>query len=210
MFVSILCKIAVPIFFMITGALLLKKEEPLRMLFVKHVLIFSLILQVVSLIYYIVLCDGWSVGDFIRRVYSRNITTGLWYLYSYLGILLILPFLRKLVMVLGEQDYIYLFAGRIILVGLFPIVAFLIEMGHLALNRDFSAVIFTADNLFYVLLGYYCEHLINTDSLTKKDWIALGSASLLAFGLTCFVTNIRLGGIGADRKSTRLNSSHAT
>lgn len=101
MFVLILCKIAVSIFFMITGTLLLEKEKFLRMVFGKRVLQFAVILLVVLLVYYFVLYDGLSAGDFIRRVDSSNMTMG--DLYSYLAILLMFSFLRKLELVLSAK-----------------------------------------------------------------------------------------------------------
>lgn len=54
LFLSILCKIAVPLFFMISGALLLSKNEPLYKLYYKRVLKYIVIILVFS--FFLVYC----------------------------------------------------------------------------------------------------------------------------------------------------------
>lgn len=49
---SIFCKIAVPLFFMISGALLLPKQESFKQLFSKRILRMTIVLVLISVPYY--------------------------------------------------------------------------------------------------------------------------------------------------------------
>ncbi|MBP1575773.1 MAG: acyltransferase family protein [Oscillospiraceae bacterium] len=198
MSVSVLCKVAVPVFFMITGALLLKKEETLKTLITKRILKFSLILVTISLFYYLLLNRNWSVTDFAEKVYSTNITTGLWYLYSYIGILFMLPILRKLVKNLTEKEYLYIFICHLLFVGVVPILEYLIWQGEVTLNNNFSTMLFTINNVYYVLLGYYCENILDIKKITSKN-IAYGILlSLIAIAVSCCMTNYKINIIGTE------------
>ena len=168
MFLSVLCKVAVPLFFMITGALLLGKEESLKTLFLKRFLKFFLLLIAVSALYYVCLSEDCSVSGFLKAVYSSETTTGLWYLYSYLGLLLMMPILRKLVRMLTEKEYRYILACQILLAGIIPMVEYLLWQGRNTLNSNFSAVIFTTSNIFYALMGYYCENVLDITTVSRK------------------------------------------
>jgi surface polysaccharide O-acyltransferase-like enzyme len=48
-------------------------------------------------------CDG-HVGEFFRRFYTQKIFVPYWFLYEYLGVLFVLPFLRKMMQNLTEQE----------------------------------------------------------------------------------------------------------
>lgn len=115
MLCSIFCKIAVPLFFMISGALLLKKTETLKQLFSKRILRMTVVLLLVSVPYYFWLhrTQGIGVADFFTYIYGNSATTSLWYLYSYIALLLLLPFLRCMVQTMKRQDYVYLFWGTL-------------------------------------------------------------------------------------------------
>ena len=107
-FLSIADKIAVPIFFMIAGALLLGKEESIRDVYTKRVFRYIVILVVVSFLYWL-----WqfhynisvaALRVFWKKLYSHHMSTQLWYLYSYIGLLIMLPLLRRLAGVLKKND----------------------------------------------------------------------------------------------------------
>lgn len=193
---SILCKIAVPIFYMITGALLLKKDETVATVLKKRFLKYVFILLGVSLFYYFWLYENCSIADFFEKVYSIDITTGLWYLYSYLGIIIMLPILRNLVKNLDKKIYHYMFVCHIVFVGIIPIGEYLIWQGTVTLNSNFSAVLFTTSNVFYVLLGYYCENILCIEEITKKRLVGLCLLAACAIAISCMMTDyvIRIQG----------------
>ena len=68
---SVLCKIAVPIFFMISGALLLPKEESFKQLFQKRVLRMAVVLILVSIPYYYIFLrdNGIGISSFFTYIY---------------------------------------------------------------------------------------------------------------------------------------------
>ena len=62
-------------------------------------------------------------------IYSESASTSLWYLYSYIALLLVMPFLRAMVKNLRHRDYIYLFFGYLTFTGILPCVE-LIQRGN--------------------------------------------------------------------------------
>ena len=89
MCVSIFSGINVPLFFMISGATLIDKEEPLKSLYLKRVLKIVLVLFAFSLFYYL-----WHINWHIRLFYVRDLFTKVvsegviipyWYLYAYIA-----------------------------------------------------------------------------------------------------------------------------
>ena len=136
---SILCKIAVPIFFMISGALLLPKDESLKQLFSKRIFRMIVVLVLISVPYYFWLhrTQGISVVRFFTYIYGHSASTSLWYLYSYIGLLLMLPFLRSMVKCMKQQDYIYLFLGYVVFTGALPCLEYGLWNGNVMLNESF-------------------------------------------------------------------------
>lgn len=110
MFNAILIKIAVPLFFMASGALLLGKEESYGDLLRKRFLRFLVVLVVASLISYLYTClrqgtQTFSVGYFLTTLYTSRLSGSYWYLYAYLAYILMLPLLRKLAKAMTVREY---------------------------------------------------------------------------------------------------------
>lgn len=103
---SIACKSAVPIFFMISGAMLLDKEESLNVTY-KRICKFLVDLILFSLAYF--WGDSYLEGrDFcIRDVLGTIIQNNywhLWYLYAYIALIVTLPFLRNFAKSVSVQN----------------------------------------------------------------------------------------------------------
>ncbi len=187
---SIFCKIAVPLFFMISGALLLPKEETLKQLFTKRILRMLIVLMLVSVPYYFWLHRSYGTGalSFLKYVYSNSATTALWYLYSYIALLLVMPFLRSMVKNMKQKDFVYLIIGYVVFVGVLPSLEYLLCSGGITLHEDLSPVFFISQNVFYALVGYYIEHILDKKNYNKKN-VCLGIAlSIIAIAITCFIT----------------------
>lgn len=104
----IISSIGVPLFWMISGALLLSKKEPWEKVYRKRISRIAGVLFLFSVVRYFYLCivgeqDGY-VGEFFQRFYTQEIFLPYWFLYEYLGMLFVLPFLRKMVQNLTEQE----------------------------------------------------------------------------------------------------------
>lgn len=187
LFCSVACKIAVPLFLMMSGALLLPKQESIRIVYQKRVSRFLLTLLLFSAVQ--ILFRAWAYGEpvtwsgYIQGVYSKNLATAYWFLYAYLGLLVMLPLLRRLAAGMTRQDYLYLTVCEVVFVGVIPILQYLIWHGEYRLNGSFAPVLMTNSNIFFFLLGYGVEQVwgLRADSRSKRlAWIA---ASLAAIGI---------------------------
>ncbi len=117
-----ICKIAVPLFFMISGGLLLHRQESLKDLSGNALCGWGL---------YWCCFRGFSMASGstgascpIReeRISSagshRGISIPYWYLYTYFGVLLLFPLLRPLAQNLSEEGYLWLFGVHFAFFGI--------------------------------------------------------------------------------------------
>ncbi len=187
-----LVAVAVPIFFMISGALLLGKEEDIETLMKKRVLRILLVILIFSLLQYayLVLVHGTelSCSYFLTHITGDNIIAPYWYLYAYLAYLLVLPFLRKLVSVMEVRDFHYLFVLLLLVEGLFPLALY--PLGITELNEFFVLPMLNRV-VVYPLLGYYMEYLLPEEKYTKRgrNLMLLIMVCVLAFFI--LMTRIR-------------------
>ena len=177
------CRIAVPLFFMASGATLLQKEESLRVLYRRRVLRFVLVLVLFSLVSYIWECrstGGFSVTVFLRELLLYMHVHTYWFLYQYLAYLICLPFLRHMARGMTNQQFQYL---ALVMLGakvleLVPLYVFRFPESYSPSFALFS--IETA--VFYPLMGYYLgTHLPDTAFTRKKA----GIAALFFAGAVC-------------------------
>ncbi len=191
MFASVLCKIAVPVFFMISGALLLGKEETLSDFLKKRVLRMVILLFVVSVPYYVLndYGNGLSIAGFFAKIYTDNATTALWYLYSYIGFLVMLPVLRKLIKVLKDRDYKYIFLVHTV----FSLVTAIVDCLFFdagSVNQSISLSMLLEFNIFFPLMGYYVEHRIKDHRNSVKTRNIAICAAIASIIITCIITQI--------------------
>ena len=153
---AILCRMAVPLFFLVSGALLLGKEESFSELFRKRIARMLIVLVTVSAFYYLfdvargrIVSDG--VGDFISRLLANGIRESLWFLYAYIGVLLLLPFFRKMAPFCKGKLVLYLIGLRVLTDLVIPLLS--MGMG-ISVSFGFG---FVGDYYYYMLLGYYLD-----------------------------------------------------
>lgn len=165
-----ICKIAVPLFFMVSGALLLAREETIKDLLCKRAARIFIVLFIVSLFYYII--DIYRYGmsnvgieDFLTKFCNKKIRDSLWFLYDYFAILLILPFFRILIKHMNQKLMGYLFALKVIFSLVIPLLDELLGI-FFYLNMGF-----VNEYIFYLILGYYME--LGCDWRKKKQGIWL-------------------------------------
>lgn len=179
---SVITRIAVPTFFMISGALLLGKEESYTTLFTKRIARFAVVLLCTSAVFYTVynmrllgikdFIQTLSVGDFLAAVISGSIRLEYWFLYAYLGFLCTLPFLRKIVQKLESSDMLMLLGG-ILFLNILPrtigITSQYLGYEQVEVTGYLLMPFKDSDLLFFPLLGYYCEHKVPVEKI--KRWI---------------------------------------
>lgn len=187
-------KTAVPIFFMISGALLLGKDEPLSVIFKKRVYRFVKILIIFSLINYVYFYHGLPlsfaghVRKFFTLLYSSNLATAYYFLYIYLSFLLMLPLWRALTKMMTLKLYLYLAGLNLFFVGCIPILSFAIFKGSAELNYFLNPLLAVSEPTFYFLIGYGIEHMLPEKWITPKHLAILGLCAALGTALSGYMT----------------------
>ena len=188
LFCSVICRINVPLFFMVSGALLLKRKEGIRELYRKRVVRMVIVLVLFSAVQYLVAglggeMEAMGIGDFCTRLYTGNVLDSYWFLYTYSGILLGLPFFRKMAWGMEEKEFRYLFLLKVLFDIVFRLVA--VYTGY-ACNVE---VVLVADSVFYLFAGYYMEWVISKNSYGRNGMMGKMAVSgmALVFGSMFFV-----------------------
>lgn len=199
LFNAIFIKIAVPLFFMITGALLLNREESIKEIIKGRFLKYAAVLVVISAIMYVYYLrsslQDLSLWQFLEKLYTSRHSVALWYLYAYLAYLLMLPLLRKLAKGMTNTEYVWMFCmfGGMKLLSLLD---FAIWKGEAAHNGSFAFFI-TTDYVFYPLMGYFVEHRLKEKDFNGKNLLALSALSFAAIVVCCCFSHYRSTLLGA-------------
>lgn len=162
---ELLSDIGVPLFFMVSGVLLLKKEEPVKIVYAKRIPRIVIVLFCFSFIRYLYECFivstmTFSVFEFIKLFWTGNLFLPFWYLYTYIGILLVLPFIRRMVKGMNkEESWLFLF-----LCAVFNIVVPLING---ITGSTFNLLLYMESCLVYMVTGYILEYVININASRK-------------------------------------------
>ena len=189
--ISFLIKTGVPMLYMISGALLLPKEESISQL-LKRVFRYLTVLFLFSLISYIYSVFknnsqiSWWV--FLSNLYGSAQTDSYWFLYQYLAYLISLPLLRKLVKVMELRDFYYLIIIWFLLKNS-EFIAYLI-LG-IPLKPSDSFTLFVMEHqVFFPLIGYFLEHRINGEIYTqKKAGTYIACIACISFIITAVIQN---------------------
>lgn len=208
-FLSVLCKIAVPLFWMVSGALLLNKEEDIKTVFRHRFLRMAIVLTVFSFGYYLYSAKGnpdfrLSPVYFLQLLYSSDLAPAFWYLYAYLGLLVLLPVLRRAAKGMTNREFMYFFAAMLLLRGIVPVLEYLLWHGERTINPSFLANFFSYDVVFF-LLGYFLEHRIRETELKSSKALALALLGAAVMILMMVGTQMRLrdGGLMTDAEGER-------
>lgn len=194
---SIICKAAVPLFFMISGALLLGKDESLRHILTKRVAKYAVILLSVSVLYYLrsVMSahDSFSLSGFIKLFCTGKVSEHLWFLYCYIAFLMFLPLLRRLKELILRENLKYLILLSVFVNGFVPIFLFLFEAEIPSKLHGFICHSFSYIFLF-PLTGYGCSKY----RPKRRDRLILVLLSLVSFVPVMILTfvNMKYKGFG--------------
>lgn len=126
---------AVPCFFMLSGAYLLRREHSMSDIIKKRVpkLYFPLLFW--SVVY--ILVNDNPIPSSLMKMLFENQASHLWFMYSIIGIYLLLPLFSKLYKRLGDKEKIYLLALLLIFPGFFHDTQYLadryVSMPHFAI-----------------------------------------------------------------------------
>lgn len=194
LFCAVFIKIAVPLFFMTSGALLLGKEESYKKLLTGRFSKYLVILVVSSFLIYLYSClrinsEGVSIRHFFRLLYTSNASAACWYLYAYLAYILMLPLIRKLAVSMTKREYQWMFLAYGMM-QMLSIADYILWKGDAIHNGHFSFFI-TSNYIFYPLMGYYMDQKMKEEEFTRKKAVILIAASIAAILVCCFLTDYR-------------------
>ncbi len=213
LFISIFCKLSVPLFFMIAGALLLNRQgETLKKLWGHRVAHIVFILVAWSFFYYMVaVCQGTEAFDikhFISRLYDRTWNFSYWYLYAYIAFLISLPLLQRLAQNLTDKEYTYMFLVYIVFMMIVPSVQYLLFQGKHHLNGSFSLGWLSAQIVIFPLAGYFLSFR-KKDFWTGKRILILWAVNILTILLSAYLTYYRaqIMGVCTEGKSQAFHST---
>lgn len=192
MCVPLVCQICVPLFYMITGATLIDRDETPGQIWrhrIVRILAVLFLASAMMYVYYGLRDDtAMSVGDLLRSVYSRNMIIPYWYLYSYLGLLILLPFLRKMIRQLSDREMLYLLALHLVFKGLIPMLQYRLSEGSLTLNSSLNLLLATSDIVVFPAAGYFFER----KELSRKQIALLWLLTVLALAATAYMTHYKI------------------
>ncbi len=178
----------VPVFVMISGALLLGTEKPITTLYKKNVLRIAIALVVWSMIYVLVAFYQQDVSgqDLIRQIVNGHFH--LWFLYMIIGLYIISPLLRQIV--LSELLTKYFLGLCVVITFLLPqlssLMAFRHEFGSGLLSGAISHFSLTMPLGYvgYFILGYW----LNKIRISVKTELIIYILGLLGFIFTITAT----------------------
>lgn len=184
-FVDSFTRIAVPIFFMITGTFMLsKKTEKYSDYFKKRIPKLLIPFFLISIVYYIYECnkmgESKSIIDFITAFLNNGVKYHFWYMYTIILIYLLIPFLQILVQNLDKKRLLNLIILLFVLSNGFNTISLLTNRYEYGILR-----VFTLPSMFsyinYLFLGYYLyKYSLNN---TKKKKIILFIISIICICL---------------------------
>ena len=192
---SIVTRINVPLFAMISGILLLGREEDVKTLLKKRVLRFLVVILVFSAILYLTLglkegapMDVWLFLQGLAKGDLKHFES-YWFLYAYLGFLLSLPFLRPAAQAMKKDTFLLLMGVHIICLTLLPIANYLLgTTGKIVLSHSLCLSVYNATLLFYPLIGYWIDRNVDVTKIKRKQWYMLAILCILGTTLSGFFT----------------------
>ncbi len=205
LFIAIFTKIAVPLFFMTSGAVMIGKNEPIKDIIKKRVLKYLFILVICSMLQYLYSCyiaypKPFSFLTFITRLYTSQLAGAYWYLYAYLAYLFMLPLLRRLGQAMKEKEFLWMLL-MFACINVLPIIDFLLWKGSNYHNGQFSFFI-NINYVFYPLMGYYIDQVVSEKIQSWKTMLILVCVSIISIVICSYMTIYRCNLIGEWKESS--------
>lgn len=167
MFMTLVSQTSVCLFFMISGAIYLGRNFTFRDVFKKRlprILIITFIFVLLQYLYktYIISTESFSIATFFKYLYHGGSITQQWYLYAYIGFLLILPFLQSMVRGLkGCFPYYFLLVAALVLEGFCPLFERVVNWEEAGIAISIPLL---TNVIIYTMLGYYIHNVRGNES----------------------------------------------
>lgn len=168
MFYFYVSKVSVPVFVMIAGYTMLDKQDNYKKS-MQRVIRMVAALLVFSFPYYWLQCRAgdritYGILDYMSSVLQNPLTIAFWYLYMYIGLMLMLPFIQKFVINLTKRDCQIFIGFTLFVAGTMPMIE------HLWPSMTYSKLVdfaFFDSYIAMLLIGYYIKkYVVPTKKLT--------------------------------------------
>ena len=186
---DIICLTAVEFYFMISGAVMLRREADSTKKYFGRILRYLVILIVFSVIYYLNLIVpqgiSFNVKNFALMIWDYSFSDHLWFLYAYIAILIMMPFLQSMVKSLENRFFYVLIAAAVIFNILLPCFQAIVLNNSHELSESLVPEI-VASVIFYPCLGYFIENRMTDEQIKKwilPSWIAAVAELALMTGV---------------------------
>lgn len=211
MFLAMLTRSNVPLFLMVSGTLLLSRTEDFIQVFKKRVIricLTILIFECGIFLYHSLTALYYGGSNDLTIIYfllgmisgTLQDTGSYWYLYAYLGMLLTLPFLQRIAKKMERQDFWALLILHFVFSSMIPIIEILLPLigiDGFRLSYDFNVPFATMKILFYPLLGYYIDNIIDMQHFKRRHIFLINFAALIGIILSCLCTYYEGAKMGA-------------
>lgn len=169
---DIFCRIGVPLFLMVSGALLPAKEESLQQTYRKRAFRIIKVIIVFTMIRYFYECfytheTAFSMTTLMKAILTGNLFVPYWFLYTYLSILLLLPFFKHMVKDTEKEMPVFL-----ILIGIFYVIMPVVSVFS---GWNFEIFPMLGLNFCYFILGYYIDHILKQSFTPPAAILACGT-----------------------------------
>lgn len=183
-----LSRACVPIFFMVSGAILYKSKDISIKSFYKNkffniVIPFLIIASLTFLIDNRNTIDFISIEDFVRRILEQNYTFHFWYIYSLIQILILAPFLKKIVDKCNKKELLILITILFLGTSLLASIDDIFVLFHDNLDMKLFPNIFCY--IGYTFLGHY----LSSNDISKKNFnlfLFLSLISMIYMGVCTY------------------------
>ena len=199
--ITMITRVNVPLFLMVSGALLLCKNDSLEK-WCGRILRILFVLFSLSVLMYVLCCVKKSqlinMFDFLYNFLGGKIDylDSYWFLYAYLGMLCALPLLRYISQKMSKTDVIVLISLKFIFTSVIPVLNFILiyyEITPIVISGNYQLPFIGIKEMFYPLIGFYIyEHRPSSKTKLKCGLcaiIGIFTESLLTYlqGITsCF------------------------
>lgn len=190
---AFLCKMGVTLFFMVSGELLLEKDESFKYIVTHRILRIIIVMVVLALMQ--------TMNDFNLANLYKSFLEGLnWYLYAYVGYLLALPFLRKIAKYTSIHEKI-LYIGIVSLLYMSDVVKIL--RGNLLFGyfMGYTSIYWSTGRqglwyLIYPLIGIFIAQLLKSEIQHKKllQVLVVGSCISMFLSVGLYIRDLNLNG----------------
>ena len=194
---SVLTRINVPLFAMLSGALLLGRTETYADLWRKRISRMLLVVVIFEAAIYVEFHFtrnyDLSLRGFLYGMLGGSLKgfTSYWFLYAYLGFLVMLPFLRSVAQHMRRADFLWLVSFQVLATSVVPLVSLALQLAGLPafkLSSSFVVSLSTVGLYFYPLIGYWIDRHVDVAALSRRQWSLMAAAVLAGMLLSGLAT----------------------